>query len=379
MTVALAAMVFASCSNEQNDSLDDGANKPAHLSIKLAGVVNSNSLRSIEAAGTDTTGTILLENGHIFILTPTGTVTHDEPLKVDEATNGTGQRLLQDVPSDSRVYIIGNIPADVDVDALNTLANIQEAVGAMTSQTNYRKAALANAEGTPVQITLNGNPFDNDPVTTVEATVTVSINPVISRLELGRVTGSEKVTGFTVEGVYVDNWYPSFTYGGLFSGAAFDQKQDTTFTLNTLKDVGIWPATSANSNDLVTNPFYAISKVDSVWAYNVAAGGLPRLIIKLTNVSYMVDHDKDTNTAEIEVTDPATLYLTVTGYTDTDGPITEFKRGRIYNIGGNTDGDGKGIVFDPDDTGLTPNPVGVTLDVTVGIKEWEIRYPTATL
>lgn len=393
MTAALAAMVLASCSQDNGAEISTNA-KPAQLSIKLAGVVNS-STRAIEVPGVETEGTIELENGHIFVLNPAGNVTYNEALDVDAAMGVAGQTLAKDVASDSRVYILGNIPADATIVPANltSLTEIQAASDAMTTvemigstaTQSYMTAPLANVGGTPATILLNGV-TDADPDTgdtVVEATATVTINPLISRIELGKVTGNEWVAAFTVAGVYVDDWYPSFTYGGSFAGKMFQQKTGTDFTLNTLKDEGTWAAVGVDTDEEPTTANLFVATPDatgSVWAHNVAAGGLPRLLIKLTGVKY---YPEDLNT-KLPITDAAAedlqvqsgdLYLTVTSYTG----VTTFERGKIYNIGGDTEGDGDGITFGPDDTGKTPNPGNVTLNVTVKITEWDVVYPTANL
>jgi hypothetical protein len=98
----------------------------------------------------------------------------------------------------------------------------------------------------------------------------------------------------------------------------------------------------------------------------MASGGVPRFIIHLTKVVW---HDDNTN-ADVEITtNNGDRYLTVTGYEEfnvTPAPaVTTFERGKIYTIGGED-----GITFDEDDLGITPNPVDLTLTVTVDVDDW---------
>lgn len=402
MMIAVLAMVFASCNNdEQNENIPAG--KPAQLSVKLAGVVKAPSSRAIEAPGKTAAGTIQLMpagsglTGQIYVINSTGVVTYHEALNVSQALvdNGPGQILTRDVPSDSRVYIIGNIPAGNTslstevVDGTTTLAQIQaksdllttlipQTVGGSQLQ-SYQTVVLANSDGAAKQITLNGNPLDNDR-TTVEATVSIELNPLVSRIELGKVTGDKNILGFKVAGVYVDDWYPSFTYGGSFAGTMFSQGQNTlesadaTYKANTLGNAGEWAAVSVDPTDLETNPFIATPGAGNVWAYNVAAGSLSRPIVLLKDVSYPADTDGNGTIEDGETyTETRTLYLTVTSYNGIENNV--FKRGAIYSIGGLANG----IVFGPTNTGLTPNPANVSLQVSVTIKEWEIVYPDANL
>lgn len=370
LAIALAAMVVvSSCSKEQTGGIEA---KPARLSIKLAGVVG-NGTRNIEEPGKTAPGTIQLDNGHIFVITTTGDVYHSVPLDVAKVTGDSpvGQVLTVDVPSDAGVYIIGNIPESNGVVSETTFNNIKIAEAAIsTQQEDYTLIALANKDGEPEPIVVDPTaPLDED-TGTVEATVTVVINPLISRIELAKVTGGEKVTAFNVTGVYMDDWHPSFTFGGLFAGTMYEQHMSTDFTGNALKEEGSWPATGT---PLAAIPENAVTAGTDVWAYNLASGGLPRLIIALDGVKYMADVDDDPLTPDVEVTEDEPLYLTVTEYEGID----TFDRGVIYNIGGLT---GAGITFDPDDTGFTPNPEGVTLKVVeVKVEEWVIETPDAVL
>jgi hypothetical protein len=345
MSAAIAAMVFTSCSKEDNT----GTGKAdTQLSIKISGVIQT---RTVEAQGSTAVGTITLTGGHIFVLNPLGVVTYNETLNVSQATSVTGQVVGSPVAADSRVYVIGNIPtADVTtIAALGNWAAIQAAVSAISTQSNYKGAALANSSGLPLAIT---------PGAGSTATVNVSIKPLISRLELTQVKGASTIKAFTVSGVYIDGYYPSFTYEGGHSGTLFAQGQSTNFT-GTTGDAGTWAAAGS--------PLIAAPASSNVWAHNVASGGIPRFIIALTGVKY----DKGAGEVDLSGT---THYLTVTGYTDGGTPLSAFERGKIYRIGGTN-----GIEFDEEDLGLTPNPVNVTLTLKVTIDEWVLVTPNAVL
>lgn len=350
---ALAATtLFASCSKENNN---ETTKETTQLSVKISGVVKS---RAVEAPGETTQGTIQLTNGHIFVINPLGAVIYDEALVVADAT-GAGQVLGQSVPADSRVYIIGNIPsADVTTIAgLATFDAIKTQTSAMTTQTDYTEAALANSDGLPASIT----------VATTTATVDVSIKPLISRLELAQLKGGantagDAITAFTVTGVFVDSYYPSFTYIGGNSGTIFDQATSATFT--GIGDAGTWAASGT--------PLVAAPASGNVWAYNVASGGIapliPRFIIRLSGVKYTPNGG-----TEIDL-GTTSYYLTVTDYKVSGVSVPAFERGKIYRIGA-----ANGITFTPDDLALTPNPVDIDLTVNVSIDEWELVTPDAVL
>jgi hypothetical protein len=342
LMAAAAAMVLftASCSKENNGT----GKETTQLSIKISGVIAS---RAVEAPGSTAVGTIQLTNGQIFVINPMGAVTYSEVLNVSQAT-GAGQTLSSQVAADSRVFIVGNIPAGETgaVAALANFAAIEAYTSLMTTQSNYREAALSNSDGQPAAI--------GTPVSGVSS-VSVSIKPLISRIELVQVRGGANITAFTVTGVYADDYYPSFTYAGGFSGTMFSQNQNTTFA--GIGDPGSWAAASS--------PLIAAPASPNVWAHNVASGGVTRLIIVLEGVQY------NDSGALVDLTG-TTYYLTVSGYNNLGSTV--FERGKIYRIGG-----ANGITFNPDDLGLVPNPVDIDLIVNVLVEEWVLVTPDPIL
>ena len=93
-----------------------------------------------------------------------------------------------------------------------------------------------------------------------------------------------------------------------------------------------------------------------VWAYNVASGALPRLILKLENVKYTPDGEP-----EEDITG-GPYFVTVGSYND--GALTSFERGKIYKL--------NNLKFNKQHLGGTPNMTNVTLTATVDIIEWVI-------
>jgi hypothetical protein len=375
--VALAATtLFASCAKEETPATSNG--DKTQLVIKLAD--NGAATRALEAPGKTEAGTIdLTTNSHIFVLNPTGGVIHHEALKASEAETPTGQILMADatnpklVASDSRVFILGNIPAAdlATISALTNFTAIQAAVSSITTQSAYATAALANSDGQPAAISLRTAATTTDPAI-YEASITLT--PLISRVELLAIQGDADITAFNVAGVYVDNYYPQFTYAGSGAGTMFELEQETSYDGDAFYKTEGTPVPAVDVNGKFTARF-----TNQVWAFNVASKGAPRLIIKLTGVKYM------DGLTEVTLGD---RWLTVTGYNS--GALTDFVRGKIYRIGTNDqlvtggliDAADNGTVpfeFGVDDLGLTPNPIDVELYVSVSISEWDVELPVADL
>jgi hypothetical protein len=378
MAAIAVAMIFASCSNEDKPEIDVVDNTEVYLTIKIAGATES---RAIEAPGSSNPGTIQLQTGHIFVLSAADNVIQQVPLNVAAAT-GAGQVLGTKVAASSTVFVVGNVPAGV-AETWTTLAQIRNAVQAIQTQDQYQRAALANVASTPAVIGNVTGTGDNK-----TATATVNINPVISRIELSQIRAKEtsKITKFTVTGVFVDDYHPEFTWGGSFAGTMFEhgvgqiRPTDGYLGLARMHDRGTWIGDIEHPTRPLAAFPAAVGGESRFWAYNVAAGALPRLIIRLEGIEFTEDDVDDEGNPIIYTLKPNTdqegvYYLTITGYTG----VNTFKRGVIYRIGGE-DGDvNAGIIFDEDDLTVHPNPDVVTLTVEVKINQWVVETPPGEL
>jgi hypothetical protein len=336
MLAVCCAATFGSCSRESAIRGDEGAGELLSLNIKLDGLIDPVAeSRMTEAAGQ--TGQLAISNGHIFVIDPAGTVISGAAMNVAAATSATGQTITTPVATNSRVYVLGNIPNGVDVTTLTTFERIrQTAVTISTSQqNNYRQAAMANVSGQPANVTVTGT----------TGNVTVEISPLFSRMELNEVRGGATITGFTVTGVFVDSYFPSFTLTGDSSGSIRYQSQSTNFA-GVMGDTGNWVATGAAGN------MVAVPATGQVWAYHTASADVPRFIVRLENIT------------SSSTTITGTRYITVTGYTGLSS--NRFERGRIYQV--------PTITFNETQLATTPNPTHVPITVVVRQVDW---IPTA--
>ncbi len=220
--LAAAAIVAMSLTGCIKDTYEPsvGEEKMVDLTIMISD--GSQNTRAIEAAGeTDQLVANLVESrSYIFVFNALGNVvgTPTQLVKaeaiVNTPTNGAGQ-VVESVPANARVYVVANIPAfDVArITGYNTLDEVKKAVSDIEtqnpSQATYKTVVLANVGGSEKVITVSGD----------TATVDVSIAPVVSRLELFAVRGGadgegNRITAFTVAGVYIDNYFAQFAYDG---------------------------------------------------------------------------------------------------------------------------------------------------------------------
>jgi hypothetical protein len=350
LMAAAAATLFASCAKEET-----GVNTPAEkgtLTIRISGAA-SEGTRAVGAPGV--TGQLAtMTNGYVFLIDQLGAVI-GTPTTLDpaQAVSGSGQ-VIPGVPSDARVYILGNTPADVraEISNINTLAKLQAAASAITATANadYKSPAMANENGTPVQ----AEPTATDGQ--FEASVTV--RPLYSRIELTEVKGGPSIVSFKVAGVYLDKYYSSFTMGGgVVAADLHEQGQDDDFTGIFGNNAG-WTATGTASTG-INGAMVATAGGTDVWNYHVGPGGKPVFIIHLTEIEYMKDYGVTADPRYVK--EPlGERYLTVTGYNET--LANGFARGKIYKVGA--------ITFNETQTGITPNPTNVDLTVDVTVEDW---------
>lgn len=356
----VVAMSVASCTISGGDS-PKGVETVGSLVIKIEGMASrTGGTRIVEGQGSEGTGTIILKNGHVFVLDNKNDVIHNEPLSPIQATGTHGQEIKVRVPRDARVFVVGNYSGVLSTGSIKTLADIKSIPGNISDQTDYKEAVLANQNGEARPIVVSGT----------TATVSVPIAPVIARIELMKLSGASTIKSFTVTGVFLDSYYPQFTYGGGNAGTMYRQLQRTDFA-GVPGDVGSWPAVSAGSG----YPFVAsadlpsTSDVTEVWAHNVAAGGLPRLIVRMKDISYQLGSSAPVVTVGAgNPADDGIRYLTIMGYGNL---TTTFSAGKIYRI--------SAIEFDHRKLADTPNPVGVHLTVAVQIIEWDVVSVTPSL
>lgn len=366
--LALAAVVAMSLAGCQNDNGEKGKYDVGSttLAVKISGVkTTAPDLRSVEAPGA--TGELKVVSGTILIM-DTGGNTVVKKVALDYATASTTGQVIADIPSNSSyVYVVANTTT-VNGD----LSNVLDEVKTVGPNSDYTVVPMANAGGSAVLITPAVAPSQN-------ATVAVTLVPLLSRVELHSVRGEANmadntdddyvnITGFTVEGVYLDSYYPGFTLDGASDGVIVSEGKDTGFAIG---DVGSWAAAAG-----VAKAFTAPDPA-KVWAHNVVANGAPRFIVQLTNVTA---EDKDGPITEIvDPADPTGDPIVLSGQvfwlsmnrTQPYNEMSVFERGKIYVI--------DELVFNSSHLFTIPNPDQFNLQVNVSVQDWVIEKVTANL
>jgi hypothetical protein len=360
-----------------NGDLPRTDNEERVLSIQVSSAPQN---KALQGSGQATTAD--LSSGVIFLIASDNTVVGQQSLILGGGTGAAdspGGQVIGTYPSNTRVFIVGNVAEVYDAAAYTALtgAATWAAIRGMTQTV----ASYANATAAlPVLSNHSGQPASMSVVTSTTASVNVSISPVTARLELGIVTGGvwtdpvvatsqTRILGFTVSGVYADNYFSNFNYAGIGSGAVFSQGPATTFT--GIGDTGIWAASASDwaaSVAPVAAPPVAIPA--NRWAYNVPAGTISRLIVAVTNVTYEVTTDGGTTwVAGASILPGNTYYLTISDYRTGLGASgiwsNDFARGTVYGI--------DNITFVTANLHNTPNPTDVSLTVQITVRPWSYQ------
>jgi hypothetical protein len=285
-----------------------------------------------------------LADGKVLIFNDNNLVT-SETLDVALA-QGAGQ-VIENVPATAKVYVVGNIAesgAAFSLTGVSTWSDFEDVFAAVNTQQDASKTVLANTGNAPKAI-------ENVDPSTGTASVTVNISPVVSRIQLGKVTGKTEDgltdLNFAVTGAYVSNYYSNFTYVGGSQG-------DAPFTA--FEDGETHGGLTVYQEETMVTAIGGVAQTASkVWGFNVAAGNVPYLIVKVKLLAaYTI--------GETNYTAGKELFLTVGGYKDqSDATIAAFDPGTIYNIANLSFNAGQ----------LTEEPVeNVALTLTVTVDEW---------
>lgn len=364
--MALVALLCVSCSNDPEipEKNDNGID--VTLSITTNPLTKALETDQVgEKAPIDPTKDLLV----YFMNASSSTVASYKltDAQINAIQSGSGFKFTNLDESVVSVYVVANVPSGTlpatapgtTLDAINaTVQNISD-----QQANNAASVVLANTGKT---FKTGFTPGDDASNGNKQFTVAVELTPIVSRIQIKKVSADATITSFKLEGIYIDNFYPQMTIGGAFTSITIQHATDkATF------DATQVPYTTTNLYDedkaagLEQNPFGATTP--QVYGYQIFPtkgtnatdlSKVPYIILKLTNV-------KKSTTATRDISESETYYIAVKAYKTTDATpatITEFLPGQIYTIA-NIPVSENNIVTDP-----TKGLINVTVGVTV--KQW---------
>lgn len=390
-TMAAAAiaglMMLASCAKDNENGNDNTLNEETSVKIQLTyGQTDTRAAGSAIANNTNLTFT----EGHIFFTTSAGIIDKHVGVgvtvgsaQVSKADLEGGEAVINGISNAAtKCYILftdvnakissaSGITSNLEGANISTVegltipvGNINDASGAVTNVPLYGEGTVAANTGT----TSGGKAYT--------AKVTVTINSLASRLQIGKISAknytytdaqstSHTVTidQFTVEGIYVNNYYPTMTVGSTLGTIIHSGDDADKYS----KTVGTTPYTSGRSGEKLAdalgtaatgNPLSVTAT--GVWAYNVfPSATVPHVVIKLTGIKY------SDNGSQVDL---GTQYLTVqsfkyaTGHANAGQVVPAFTANNIYTL--------SDIQFSYEDLSHIPYEESMDVLVEVQMMKW---------
>lgn len=354
--MAVALMLgFSSCSNDDSD-ISGGANNESPKSVFLKIVQDSRVARSVgPSQGTED---VKFSSGTLYLVDGAGAIkdvytigageTADKNIGLAEITD-TGSVLENISGSVKKVYVVGNTPSTTLPTSPTTIAQVEKAVLTVESQKDISAVNLFGSGDLVAKGDEEG-----------KYTASLTLNPTVARVELTDIEAKGNyITGFTLDGVFIDNYYAEGFVGGALDAV-------------NLKENGVDPTKFVEGSDLYTaglkdivydwtnivaadSPLKVVAGESEVWGYNLfAAGGeVPRIILRLSGITTTADEGGNKIYSDVQ-------FITIKGFKN----ITAFEAGKVYTIGASS------LKFDESDLTPNPNMSTIEVEVTVNLAKW---------
>lgn len=347
----LSAMVlllgFSNCSSkEEIEGEDSTETKSVFLKINKEAPITYS-----EESPVGSSSTVGFNSGDLYFVNAAGAILKHYTLS-SSLTSGTNISLT-DIQAGK---IISNLPGQVaavhvvgNTSGLPTSGNISTVKATALQITSQSDIAEVNLYGSAIPTPTSGNSYN----------CAITLKPTVARIELTDMTSTGEITGFRVDGIFIDNYYSEATADGSVDSGDLKSNGSVpaTFTDNS---VAYPTALKTIAYDYYTSGITASSQVAApatsgdVWAYNlfanttVGAFAVPRIIIRLSNIT--------TNDGS---TYASPQFITIKGLKDSGVSLTAIEAGKVYNIGAGA--------FSFKETDLTPAPNMNAIDVTVTV------------
>ncbi|MCD8164859.1 MAG: hypothetical protein LUE93_01195 [Bacteroides sp.] len=197
----------------------------------------------------------------------------------------------------------------------------------------------------------------------------VTIAPINSRIEIVQFTYTGELQSFTLEGIYINNYYQNLPLSLDLTGYTVTNNgsdvtlYDRTDTDNYAYSYYTTLQDYVNSAQTAITGTRVIAPANGTWAYHVFGDSdpVPHIIVKFIDV---------VTSAGATIATP--LYLTVRGFRDGNGAeIESFEPNTIYKI--------TNLAFSDSDLGILPEEETINIWVNVEIATWETVEVTPIL
>lgn len=369
LTILVIFLLFGlgSCSNSEGID-DEGNNDAKSVYLKVA---SDESLFTYgDGTPVSNAASVVFSSGYLYFTNASGAILRYYNLTSADSdidTGGTNIKLgdiqfgkaITNLPGQvAAVHIVGNSSG------LPTTGNISAVKAVALQASSQSPLSSINLYGTNTLTRVSGNNYS----------CAITLRPTVGRIELTNITSSGVITGFQVDGIFIDNYYSQATVGGTTVGGNLvnNTSVEATFTDNSLA----YPtAVKTFLYDYYSSGLLADTKIakpateGNVWGYNLfgntAGSGsfaVPRIIIRLSNIT---TSDNSTYTSP--------QFITVKGLKSGGTSLTSFDAGKVYNIGAGA------LIFKETDLAPIPNVTAINVNVSVTLATWTVVAVTPEL
>ena len=356
---AVAALfVFTSCNKDvPNDNVLSNETKSVY--VKISGGVESRAVG--EAIGTKpivfNDGFIIFTNGTAITKTFTiGTGTTD--IKVADLKAGTS---IAGVPDYSTaIHVLGNVPSSITVNTAGDIDDVLEMIVTAQAQAdNTTGVDNIGLYGTG-NITSSGSPL--------VYSASFDVMPIGARIELTDLTASGHITGFQIDGIYINNYYPNAKLDGTIEDAIVNNGDVVARYVggSTAYPAALTPAlydyAASGGIGVLTGLVYSpTATVTDIWTYNVlapsdvpaaATDNAPHVIVRLSNI-----------TTDNGIVFNEDQFLTIKLKSGA-ALLTKLEAGKAYNF------DAGVIVFDENNLTEKPETKTISVECKITLTDW---------
>lgn len=382
--LGLVGLAFTACSNEEEDvNLNTLGDRVVKMSISREVVtravdapVNAGFVNSVA----DATIYFIAGGGNVV---GTRELTGEEITALNSAnTHSTEVTCTKVDASAVRAYLVANTAINSVTLNAATTATLDASTANLTQQNTKRTIVnddiASDATNTAQYTTLRGiSTSDFSKTTETNENVdpkeviyegSVTLSPIVCRLEINGIrsttiatdaeeAGADDVVAFTVEGIYINNFYTTGTLGGTETGRqdfGSDESKYTNASYQTWSYATDYLNQAATAVSGSSTDFAVTTTEGTTWARQLFAGEVPHIVVRLTGVKY----ESDDASAQ-----GVTKYLTITNYRDSNKALLQgVAAGKVYKI--------SEIVFNGNDLTDIPYQTTKTIEATVSIAAW---------
>lgn len=366
--VIIGVLTAASCSHSHEGPMDISNEKSVFMKLDLPAMTKA--VEAPVAGGT----VVTVNNLHLYfhdgntILKYVNITATSTPINI--AQLAAGAEIVGIPESATQVTVYGNIPTSTPLPISGTLASVKSKEIDILSQSNVANVVLIGDDKTLNIYTIGASaPVYAPTIKDGDRYVEAEIAPAVARIEIEglQVRAASAVANFTLDGIYLNNFFEKFTlapasigtkvtYGAVANNYVLGQGLYTVSNSGILFDE---PSSEASGT-----PVGVHAGGTNRWAYQVVPNNGTvmndqlQIVFKLSSLS--------ANPISGVTFPVGEQFVTVRGFKDNSGNLVKLEAGKIYTVSK------ADFEFDQSDLTTTPITTAVGLWLKVSVKAWTI-------